>query len=105
MRTILEFSPENKEIADWLAERGGFEPTRPFVSRTLGRETSTVASLLANSDGINESHWLTGRIRASEAVAALASTFPRRLPPTGGRASPAGGVPCERCRSVRRERI
>ena len=29
MRTIFEFSADNAKIADWLAERGGFEPPVP----------------------------------------------------------------------------
>jgi hypothetical protein len=33
MRAILEFSAENAKIEDWLAERGGFEPPRPFRIR------------------------------------------------------------------------
>jgi len=30
MRTIFEFCAESAEIADWVAERGGFELPRPF---------------------------------------------------------------------------
>jgi hypothetical protein len=30
MRPIFDFSAENAKIVDWLAEKGGFEPPRPF---------------------------------------------------------------------------
>jgi hypothetical protein len=30
VRTVFEFPAENAEIADCVAERGGFEPPRPF---------------------------------------------------------------------------
>ena len=40
MRAILEFSAESAEIADWLAERGGFEPpvSREVFPRGTPRE-------------------------------------------------------------------
>jgi len=31
VRTIFKFSTENPEFADWLAERGKFELSAPFV--------------------------------------------------------------------------
>ena len=36
-RTIFEFSAENAKSADWLAERRGFEPAKPFPADTLTR--------------------------------------------------------------------
>jgi hypothetical protein len=33
MRSIFDFPGENAKIADCLAERGGFEPPRPFRTR------------------------------------------------------------------------
>jgi hypothetical protein len=32
MRTIFKFSAENAKIADWVAEREGFEPPEPLGS-------------------------------------------------------------------------
>jgi hypothetical protein len=32
----FHFSAENAKIADWMAERGGFEPPRPFKIRWAG---------------------------------------------------------------------
>src|SRR5712692_11919640 len=36
-RVGVEFPAENAEIADWLAERSGFEPSRPFILRSTMR--------------------------------------------------------------------
>jgi len=40
MRSIFDFSEENAEVADWLAERGGFEPSvsRETFLAEKGRE-------------------------------------------------------------------
>jgi hypothetical protein len=42
MRSIFDFSAENVEIEDWVAERGGFEPPRPF--RIRGAEFNSYAA-------------------------------------------------------------
>jgi hypothetical protein len=37
MRSIFDSFAENAEIVDWVAERGGFEPPRPFRVYTRSR--------------------------------------------------------------------
>jgi hypothetical protein len=37
MRTIFCLPAESAKIADWVAERGGFEPPRPFRVYTRSR--------------------------------------------------------------------
>jgi len=41
MRSIFDFPAENVKIADWLAERRGFEP--PVSREVFPKETSAIA--------------------------------------------------------------
>ena len=70
-RSIFEFSAENVKSADWLAERDGFEPSRPFISalqraheRAETKASRLIERLWAAADAILKSGASQFRIRA-----------------------------------------